>query len=135
MTQSYPAQQTLYDKGGIRITSTVLEYKKVHYRIRDIYKFQIIEDKKNVQNFNREQVFIGIFLIILSLITHNILGVIIGIIFLIIGSNSSIQEIEYTLRITTNHAEEINITHKSKDEINKIKKALETAIALLSFGQ
>lgn len=135
MTSSYPAQQTLYDKGGIRITSTVLEYKKVHYRIRDIYKFQLTEKKKSVQEYSIEQVTIGLLFIILSLIIHNILGVIIGIIVFIIGINNQIEEVEYTLKIVTNKAEEIDITQKSKDEINKIKKALETAISLLSFGQ
>jgi len=135
MTESYPAQQTLYDKNGIRITSTLLEYKKVHYRIRDIYKFQLIEDKKTVQDSDTNQVIIGILLIILSLILHNVLGMIVGIVLFIIGSNNKIEKIDYTLRIITNKAEEINITQKNKDEINEIKKALERAISLLSFGQ
>jgi hypothetical protein len=129
-----PPQQTLYDKGGIRITSTLLEYKKVNYRIRDIYKFQLTEQRKSVQEFSMEQVFMGIFFIIISLIIHNILGVIIGIILFIIGLNNRVNEVEYTLKIITNKNEEINIIQKNKDEINKIKKALETAISLLSFG-
>ncbi|MFB2934168.1 DUF6232 family protein [Aerosakkonemataceae cyanobacterium BLCC-F154] len=135
MTSSYPAQQTLYDKGGIRITSTLLEYKKVHYRIRDIYKFQLIEDKKTVQDSDTNQVIFGLLFIIVSLILHNVLGMIVGIVLFIIGSNNKIEEIDYTLQIITNKAEDINITQKNKDEINEIKKALERAISLLSFGQ
>ncbi|XWK90023.1 MAG: DUF6232 family protein [Phormidium sp.] len=128
-------QETLYDKGGIRITSTLLRNGNTSYRIRDLHRFTRSEEKVIVQQSRTDLVILGVLLLMFGLLLFQPLALIIGFIMIILGSNSSFEQGEYVLTIITNKNQEVRIAKTSKEEMNKIQEALERAIYYSAPGR
>ncbi|MFB2893011.1 DUF6232 family protein [Aerosakkonemataceae cyanobacterium BLCC-F50] len=132
--QMITPQETLYDKGGIRITSTLLGNGNTSYRIRDLHRFTRSEEKVIVQQSRTDLVILGVLLLMFGLLLQP-LALIIAIIMIILGSNSSFEQVEYVLTIITNKNQEIRIAKTSREEMNTIQEALERAIYYSAPGR
>ncbi|OKH40137.1 hypothetical protein NIES2119_04225 [[Phormidium ambiguum] IAM M-71] len=128
-------QETLYDRGGIRITSTVLQQGNNFYRIRDLHRFNRSEDKRVVNQVRNDLLIFGILLLIFGLLLVNPLAIIIGIIIIMIALNSSFEQVDYILTITTNKNQEIRIVRNSGEDRANLERALERAFYYSTPGR
>lgn len=133
--QMVAPQETLYNQGGVRITSTVLQHGNNFYRIRDLHRFNRTEDKRVVNQVRNDLLIFGILLLIFGIILMNPLAMIIGIIIIIIALNSSFEQVDYILTITTNKNQEIRIVRTSRAERENLERALERAFYYSTPGR
>jgi hypothetical protein len=133
MTISSP-DTTLYEnkEERIRITRTVLEYQGTDYPIRHIEKWR---EEKDVQSKNSPPIDIipvgGLLLLVTWVLGQTTLIlpelVLLGIVALLTASDES----AYKLIVTTDKGEEIALKASSKEELKKMKSALEKAMSHL----
>ncbi|MBE9229279.1 hypothetical protein IQ264_28135 [Phormidium sp. LEGE 05292] len=128
-------QETLYNQGGVRITSTVLQQGNSFYRIRDLHRFTRSEERRVVNQARNDLVILGALLLIFGVLLVQPLAMIIGIIIIMIGLNSSFEQVDYILTILTNKNQEIKIVKKSRQERENLVQALETAFYYSTPGR
>jgi len=134
MTSSVPTQEILYDRGGIRITSTLLRNGTASYRIRDIHSFVRGQERTVVNQASTETVMFGALLSLFGTLLVQPLAMIIGLIILMSGLNSNVERVTYTLTIDINPGEVI-INNSSREEMDRIQQALERAIYYSAPGR
>lgn len=135
MTSSVPPQEILYDRGNIRITSTLLRYQVTSYRIRDIHSFTRGQQRAVINQARTETVMFGALLLLFGTILVQPLAMIIGLIILMSGLNSTVERLTYTLTVNTNAGEVIVIPNPNREEMDRIQQALERAIYYSSPGR
>lgn len=135
MTSSVPTQEILYDQGGIRITSTILRQGNAYYRISDIHSFARAQNTAVVNQAKTETVMFGGLLSLFGTLLVQPLAMIIGLIILMSGLNSTVEQVTYTLTVNTNAGEAIVIPNANREEIDKIQQALEKAIYYSAPGR
>lgn len=136
MTISSP-EKTLYEskEERILITRTVLEYEGTDYPIRHIEKWR---EEKDFQSEKAPPIDIipvgGLILLVTWLLGQTTLilpeVVLLGLVTLLAASDES----TYKLIVTTDKGEEIALMAGNKDELKKMKSALEKAMSHLREG-
>lgn len=134
MTSSVPTQEILYDRGGIRITSTLLRQGNASYRIRDIHSFARGQQTAVINQARTETVMFGGLLSLFGALLVQPLALIIGLIILLSGLNSTTEQVTYSLTINLNPGEVI-INNPNKEEMDRIQQALEKAIYYSAPGR
>ncbi|MFB2923694.1 MULTISPECIES: DUF6232 family protein [Aerosakkonema] len=133
MSSAYP-EKIIYQKGDISVTRSLLKYKNIQYHIRDIYILKRVEQKPDTEPLDRI-VTVGVIVAIVSFLARSLLGIAIGVIIIAFGIYQLNQlKSTYTLIVTTNKGDEINITTGNSKELNEIHLAIETAIDMLAYG-
>lgn len=135
MTSSVPTQEILYDRGGVRITSTILQQGNNFYRIRDIHSFARSQQTAVVNQAKTETVMFGGLLSLFGTLLVQPLAMIIGLIILMSGLNSTTEQLTYTLTVNRNAGEPIVINNANREEMDRIQQALERAIYYSSPGR
>ncbi|GET38603.1 DUF6232 family protein [Microseira wollei] len=133
MTISSPEKFYENQEERIRITRTVLEYQGTDYPIRHIEKWS---GKKDFESGNSPPIDIipvgGLLLLVTWVLGQTTLIlpelVLLGILPLLMTAN---DESAYKLIVTTDKGEEITLKASNKDELKKMKSALEKAMSHL----
>ena len=132
MSASPLEDETLYNKGKVRITRTLLEVDGTQYQIRNIDTI-----KKTTKEPDRtpawEWIRIAIFMLIGSAILRSSGLLFLGLIWLVFSLNwLNSFKATHTIFIVTTGGKEVTYSSENIDEIKAIKSALETAIARLA---
>ncbi|MBD2184686.1 DUF6232 family protein [Aerosakkonema funiforme] len=133
MSSAHP-EKIIYQKGDISVTRSLLKYKNIQYHIRDIYSLKRVEQKPDTEPLDRILT-VGVMVAIVSFLSRSLLGIAIGVIIIAFAIYQLNQlKSTYTLIVTTNKGDEINITTGNNNELNDIHFAIETAIDMLAYG-
>ena len=132
MSASPLEDETLYNKGSVRITRTLLEIGGTQYQIRNIDTVKKTS-KEPDRTRPRKWIRIGIVMLIISLIFYWIGLFVLGIIILLFAINwlNSLKA-THAITIVTTGGKEVNHSSQNIDEIKAIQSALETAMARLA---
>lgn len=135
---STTSEKTLYRKGDIRITRTLLQYKDTLYLIRSIDKVRRIKIDPNPEA-SRDNNLLPVIVIglILALVTGQPVLFLVALIFSVILTfdrpNNVPPPPTYMLIIYTKAGEEITIEPISSYDIEPMQSALETALDTFEY--
>ena len=132
MSALFSEDETLYNKGKVRITRTLLEINGIQYQIRNIDTVKIVtKEPDRSQAWN--SFFIGVLMLISCVFYPSLELFLVALIAIGLGINWLYSlKATHTLLIATTGGNQTSYSSENIDEIKEIRSALEAAMARLA---